>query len=1174
MPKTGSVRDGAKAPAPTERRRPQGRDNPAESSLVDEQVPLQLSGAALPVSDFGRSAFQHHAELLGSSSLSRPVHSRQRALIVQRLHRDYGNRYVQRLVDHISRRRPEEAQTKLSVGPSGDKYEQEADRLARQVMGTIASGQDRIDHDTLQGHEELVSLKPVDLSPQIGLEGGDVDATVEESIQKARGRGQGLSENVRVPMEDAFKADFADVRIHTGPEVDTFSRSMSARAFTTGQDIFFGEGEPGSSEGREVLAHELTHVVQQSGIDAQADKPASSSDGRIQRDGNGDADPGGAQEGGTPEAEADVEAEVQEVLEDVPESSWLSLGAFTSAVQALVQPVAAGVALVQDKATQLYERWEPGAWLVAALAEKGITVPREELYLSKVLTSYVFKYGTQRPIELTTVEVALGNGRSAVLENVHVEGLQLVYDSQKWLFDTGRWVPMNVTVGVLSIGRVRLLGGAAEGAEGPAQLLLEARVTLTGIELGNLDALKTVPGAVTRALENLTTPEGAQAGQGQPTALARFTEALNNNIQGAGSFSVASFNVADFKTTLDAGAGGMGAEGGITVRDIRGEVGGEASLSVGEIDLALESLRGYGIDASDVTLVATGNGLDFTGRPIELATVEIALENGRTAVLKELHIEGLQLEYESQEWNAKIGTLSIGHVWLLGAGAEGVEGPAQLLLEARVALTGIELENLEVLKTVPGAVTGALENLMTPQGAQAGEGQPSALARFTEALNNNVQGTGSFSVASFTVTDFTTTLDAGAGEVGLEGGITVTDVSGEVGEEGSLSVGEIDLVLENLRGYGIDASDVTLVATGNGLDFTVPIARLARKQIISEGKVITLENGTLVNLRGGLSSEGGFAMWIDTIGFAPIRIELAGEGDEGPTQILDADVELHGITLIGKVDTDIAQLVGDALMTRVEQEAPGEGDLSQRIREKLQAIFENELPQGLKADANLQVDRVVANIGQAAATERLTARGVTAELRGVEMELGVNVPEGESSASLSFDQAALQGLLDEPGGNAAITIRQAQIQTDGDGNGHVTVELTLDMPELAKATDVPGALSGLRELTIGLEVAGHRIMIETLKMNPKGSFKAKRVIGLLKIRIEDEEGEPRLRVSALGRRKLDEPVPPGLGIPRRAEEGGGKGAIDLRGYLEQQLQGKLREKVASMQAPAPEQPEG
>ena len=1167
MPKTGSVRDGAKAPAPTERRRPQGRDNPAESSLVDEQVPLQLSGAALPVSDFGRSAFQHHAELLGSSSLSRPVHSRQRALIVQRLHRDYGNRYVQRLVDHISRRRPEEAQTKLSVGPSGDKYEQEADRLARQVMGTIASGQDRIDHDTLQGHEELVSLKPVDLSPQIGLEGGDVDATVEESIQKARGRGQGLSENVRVPMEDAFKADFADVRIHTGPEADTFSRSMSARAFTTGQDIFFGEGEyqPGSSEGREVLAHELTHVVQQSGIDAQADKPASSSDGRIQRDGNGDADPGGAQEGGAPEAEADVEAEVQEVLEDVPESSWLSLGAFTSAVQALVQPVAAGVALVQDKATQLYERWEPGAWLVAALAEKGITVPREELYLSKVLTSYVFKYGTQRPIELTTVEVALGNGRSAVLENVHVEGLQLVYDSQKWLFDTGRWVPMNVTVGVLSIGRVRLLGGAAEGAEGPAQLLLEARVTLTGIELGNLDALKTVPGAVTRALENLTTPD-AQAGQGQPTALARFTEALNNNTQGAGSFSIASFNVADFKTTLDAGAGGMGAEGGITVRGIRGEVGGEASLSVGEIDLALESLRGYGIDASGVTLVATGNGLDFTGRPIELATVEIALENGRTAVLKELHIEGLQLEYESQEWNAKIGTLSIGHVWLLGAGAEGVEGPAQLLLEARVALTGIELENLEVLKTVPGAVTGALENLMTPQGAQAGEGQPSALARFTEALNNNVQGTGSFSVASFTVTDFTTTLDAGAGEVGLEGGITVTDVSGEVGE--------IDLVLENLRGYGIDASDVTLVATGNGLDFTVPIARLARKQIISEGKVITLENGTLVNLRGGLSSEGGFAMWIDTIGFAPIRIELAGEGDEGPTQILDADVELHGITLIGKVDTDIAQLVGDALMTRVEQEAPGEGDLSQRIREKLQAIFENELPQGLKADANLQVDRVVANIGQAAATERLTARGVTAELRGVEMELGVNVPEGESSASLSFDQAALQGLLDEPGGNAAITIRQAQIQTDGDGNGHVTVELTLDMPELAKATDVPGALSGLRELTIGLEVAGHRIMIETLKMNPKGSFKAKRVIGLLKIRIEDEEGEPRLRVSALGRRKLDEPVPPGLGIPRRAEEGGGKGAIDLRGYLEQQLQGKLREKVASMQAPAPEQPEG
>ncbi len=94
---------------------------------------------------------------------------------------------------------------------------------------------------------------------------GQIAPEVEQAIQTARGGGQALDSAVRVQMEPALGADFGGVRVHTGGQADALNRSLSARAFTTGQDIFFKQGEysPGSSGGRELLAHELTHVVQQ-----------------------------------------------------------------------------------------------------------------------------------------------------------------------------------------------------------------------------------------------------------------------------------------------------------------------------------------------------------------------------------------------------------------------------------------------------------------------------------------------------------------------------------------------------------------------------------------------------------------------------------------------------------------------------------------------------------------------------------------------------------------------------------------------------------------------------------------------------------------------------------------------------------------------------------------------
>ena len=96
---------------------------------------------------------------------------------------------------------------------------------------------------------------------------GEVTPEVESVIERSRGGGQALEMGVRRQMELAFGADFSGVRIHTGGESHSLNRAVNAMAFTTGQDIFFRDGtyNPESSGGKELLAHELTHVVQQSG---------------------------------------------------------------------------------------------------------------------------------------------------------------------------------------------------------------------------------------------------------------------------------------------------------------------------------------------------------------------------------------------------------------------------------------------------------------------------------------------------------------------------------------------------------------------------------------------------------------------------------------------------------------------------------------------------------------------------------------------------------------------------------------------------------------------------------------------------------------------------------------------------------------------------------------------
>jgi hypothetical protein len=98
-----------------------------------------------------------------------------------------------------------------------------------------------------------------------------VPENLETRIKTAQGSGHPLSDNTREPMEQSFGADFSGVRVHTDSEADALNKQLNAKAFTTGRDVFFRENEysPGSDSGRELIAHELTHVVQQTGSENQ-----------------------------------------------------------------------------------------------------------------------------------------------------------------------------------------------------------------------------------------------------------------------------------------------------------------------------------------------------------------------------------------------------------------------------------------------------------------------------------------------------------------------------------------------------------------------------------------------------------------------------------------------------------------------------------------------------------------------------------------------------------------------------------------------------------------------------------------------------------------------------------------------------------------------------------------
>lgn len=158
---------------------------------------------------------------------------------------------IARLPSNVNEAKP--LQTKLQVSEPGDAYEREADRIADQVMAMPSTG--------------AVNSGPLHIqrfSGQSARQAGEAPASVDQVLASP---GQPLEPGLRQDMEQRFGYDFSRVRVHSNEVAAQAVREVGAIAYATGDNIVFGSGRcmPGTAEGKRLLAHELTHVVQQRG---------------------------------------------------------------------------------------------------------------------------------------------------------------------------------------------------------------------------------------------------------------------------------------------------------------------------------------------------------------------------------------------------------------------------------------------------------------------------------------------------------------------------------------------------------------------------------------------------------------------------------------------------------------------------------------------------------------------------------------------------------------------------------------------------------------------------------------------------------------------------------------------------------------------------------------------
>ncbi len=207
------------------------------------------------------------------------------------LQRMAGNSGVARLI-----------QTKLMVGPAGDPLEREADQVADQVLNVSNANspqaQRQMDEEEVQtarvqrqaeeeevqtarvqrqAEEEEVQTARVQRQAEEeevqtarvrrvgGDDGFEASDEFQSQLESSKSGGKSLPDHVRAEFEPRFGTDFSGVRVHTGAQSAQLNQSVQAQAFTHGNDIYFDAGkyDPDSTAGKHLLAHELTHTIQQ-----------------------------------------------------------------------------------------------------------------------------------------------------------------------------------------------------------------------------------------------------------------------------------------------------------------------------------------------------------------------------------------------------------------------------------------------------------------------------------------------------------------------------------------------------------------------------------------------------------------------------------------------------------------------------------------------------------------------------------------------------------------------------------------------------------------------------------------------------------------------------------------------------------------------------------------------
>jgi hypothetical protein len=176
-------------------------------------------------------------------------------------------------------------QTKLEIGEPGDAYEKEADQMADKVVSQasgVAGVQQKEEDNSIQrlatdkedekagtNDARMLRDKEIQEKPEVQRKndsgGQTASPALGSRIQNSSGKGESLSSSTLAEMGNSFHADFSQVKVHTDAESVSMNKELSAQAFTHGSDVYFNEHkyDPGSSEGKHLLAHELTHVVQQ-----------------------------------------------------------------------------------------------------------------------------------------------------------------------------------------------------------------------------------------------------------------------------------------------------------------------------------------------------------------------------------------------------------------------------------------------------------------------------------------------------------------------------------------------------------------------------------------------------------------------------------------------------------------------------------------------------------------------------------------------------------------------------------------------------------------------------------------------------------------------------------------------------------------------------------------------